>query len=192
MPKERLGRRSRCAGFHYQDKRLAHFKPIRELHLYQGMRKRTPKRITKTIASARIFMKFEAKFVCSVYAVSLVRKGFLSSKMAQITDYLTEEKLRQIILWADPQISSVITNKAFPQTHLWKSSIPIAKHLNNIFRIKKSIFVEDRDAHFTTKISAIQRFRIYAVNKIEQNCSRQIALCSFKANSHGAICSNNL
>ena len=38
--------------------RLAQFKPIREVYLHQGMRKRISETVAKTIVSATEFMKF--------------------------------------------------------------------------------------------------------------------------------------
>ena len=43
--------------------RLVQFKPVRELYLCQGMRKRILAPIAKEIAYATKFMKFCAKFV---------------------------------------------------------------------------------------------------------------------------------
>ena len=51
--------------------RLAQFKPIRELYLYQGMRRRTPNTIAKTKESATKFMKFCVKFVLFTLQFSL-------------------------------------------------------------------------------------------------------------------------
>ena len=83
------------------------------------MRKRTPKTITKTIASATVFIKLEQNLF--VYAVTLVWKAFLSSKRAQITDNLMKKML------FSPHLSSVIIKEAFRQIHLGKSSIQITK-----------------------------------------------------------------
>ena len=43
--------------------RLSQLKPIKELYLYQGMRKGKSKTTAETIVSAKKFMKFLAKFV---------------------------------------------------------------------------------------------------------------------------------
>ena len=86
------------------------------------MRKRTPKTITKTIASPTVFLKLEQNLF--VYAVTLVWKAFLSSKRAQITDNLMKKMLFSSVA---PHLSSVIIKEAFRQIHLGKSSIQITK-----------------------------------------------------------------
>ena len=106
--------------------RLAQFKPIRELYLYQGMRTRTPKTIAKTIASATVIHEIWNKIF--VYTVTSVWKGFLSSKMAQITNNLMKKRLRQVTFMGCPTLKFSHQKRAFPQTHVCKSSSPITKN----------------------------------------------------------------
>lgn len=52
-------------------KRLAEFKQIRDIYLCQGMRKRTPETIAKTVASAIKLKKILAKFALLILELSL-------------------------------------------------------------------------------------------------------------------------
>ena len=107
--------------------RLPQFKPIRELYVFQGVRKRTPKNSENKSIRNNIYEIWNN--ICFVCAATFFGKEFWARRWFKL----------QIIWWRRDCdkffFSNCLTIKlshrknktTFPQAHLWKSSIPITK-----------------------------------------------------------------